>query len=121
MLRLLLSAFFILAGIMHFEKTPAYLSVMPPYIPHPFAAVYVSGLFEVLLGLLVIPVKTRRLAGWGLIVLLLAVFPANIHMALHPELFPRIPVWMLYLRLPVQFMLMIWVKNVLLDPPQTAS
>ena len=76
------------------------------------AMIYISGAFEVLLGLLALPDKTRKLAGWGMIALLGAVFPANLHMALHPEIFPDIPVWGLWARLPFQGVLIFWVWKV---------
>ena len=71
--------------------------------------IYISGILEIFLGLLVIPEKTRKLAGWGLIALLLAVFPANIHLALHPEIFPAIPAWLDWVRLPLQGFFIFWV------------
>ena len=90
-------------------KPGTYLKIMPPYIPAPLLMIYISGVFEILLGLLVIPPKTRKLAGWGLIALLVAVFPANIHLALHPEIFPNVPAWADWARLPLQGLFMFWV------------
>lgn len=101
-LKYFLAVFFIVAGSGHFLKTGAYLKITPPYIPFPLAMVYLSGLAEVALGALILVPKTTRLASWGLVLLLIAVFPANIHMALHPELFPDLPRWGLYARLPLQ-------------------
>ena len=76
--------------------------------------IYISGAFEILLGLLVIPQKTRKLAGWGLIALLIAVFPANLHLALHPDIFPAIPVWADWARLPLQGIFIFWVYKAIL-------
>ena len=98
-----------IAGAGHFVKPGTYLKIMPPYIPAPLLMIYISGVFEILLGLLVIPQKTRKLAGWGLIALLIAVFPANIHLALHPEIFPNIPIWVDWARLPLQGVFVFWV------------
>lgn len=81
-LRWLLAIFFVAAGVNHFRDPETYLGMMPPWLPWPEAANYVSGAAEVIGGIgLLVPV-TRRLAGWGLIALLVAVFPANLHVAL---------------------------------------
>ena len=106
--RLVLGLFFIVAGIGHFLKPAAYLQIMPPYIPFPLAMIYLSGACEALFGLALMIPKTSRLAAWGLILLLLAVFPANIHMALHPDQFSDIPKWILFARLPLQGVLILW-------------
>lgn len=110
--KILLAIFCIVAGILHFLKPAAYLRVMPPYIPFPLMMVYASGLCEAGLGLGLLIPKISRLAGWGLIALLVAVFPANLHMALHPEAFPEIPAWALWARLPLQGVLIFWVYRV---------
>ena len=107
--RAILSVFFIAAGVAHFVKPSLYLTMMPPWIPFPLAAIYVSGVFEILFGALVLPGKTRKLAGWGLIAVLAAVFPANIYVALHPEIFSGIPAWGTWARLPFQAVFMFWV------------
>jgi uncharacterized membrane protein len=105
-----MTVFYVLAGIRHFTHTAFYLQIMPPYIPEPLNMVYLSGAFEILLGLLLLPVMTRRLAAWGLIALLIAVFPANLHMYMNnisPE-GTTIPPWALYARLPLQLLLIYW-------------
>ncbi len=94
---------------MHFVKPGFYLKIMPPYVPYPLAMVYASGFFEVLLGALALPARTRRLAGFGLILLLIAVFPANIHMSANPEIVPGLPAWVFAARLPLQAVFMVWV------------
>ncbi len=86
---LLLAAFFILAGLNHFVNKKFYMSMMPPYLPAHTALVYVSGLFEILGGIGVLFAKTRKWAGYGLIALMVAVFPANIYMAMNPSTFCR--------------------------------
>jgi uncharacterized membrane protein len=83
--------------------------IVPPYLPAPLMLVYVSGAAELLGAVGVLVPGLRPYAGWGLIVLLLAVFPANVHMALHPADFERIPAWALYFRLPLQFVLIGWI------------
>ena len=81
---LLASAVFITAGILHFTKTSFYLKIVPPYIPWHLAMVQISGVCEILGGLgLLIPL-TRRAAAWGLVALLIAVFPANVYMVTDP-------------------------------------
>ena len=105
---LALAAFFFVAGSNHFVNPDFYLGIMPPYLPAPLELVYVSGVFEILGGLAVLVPAFRVQAGWGLILLLLAVYPANLHMAFHPELFPELPAFGLYARLPLQFPLGAW-------------
>jgi len=108
LLKYLMAALFVVAGAAHFIKPGVYLEIMPPYVPYPLAMILISGTAEVLLGLLLVFRKTQRLAAWGLVALLVAVFPANLHMALHPELFPDIPTWSLYARLPLQAVFILW-------------
>ncbi len=100
--------FFVVAGANHFVDTPFYLSIMPPYLPLPYALVIISGVAEIVLGIALLIPKLSRLAAWGLIALLIAVFPANIHMATHPELYATIPPIALWLRLPLQVVLVLW-------------
>lgn len=84
---------------------------MPPYLSAPLALVYLSGLLEVLGGVGVLAPRFRKAAGWGLIALLVAVFPANLYMVAASEPFTAqgIPLWLLYARLPLQFILIAWV------------
>ena len=84
--RVLFAAFFIFAGIRPFTIRDFFIAIVPPYLPWPEALVYISGVSEILLGTLLMFPRTARLAGWGFIALLLAVFPANIHMAMNPDL-----------------------------------
>ena len=112
--RYALALLFVLAGSLHFVHPATYLAIMPPQLPQPLALVYVSGIFEILGGLGLLMPRTRRLAGWGLLALLLAVFPANLHMALiHQQL--GIPAWVAWGRLPLQLPLMWWVWRVMKD------
>jgi uncharacterized membrane protein len=105
--RWFLAFFFIAAGTNHFLHTEIYLELMPPYLPWHIALVYVSGIAEILLGACVLPSITRRMAGWGLIALLIAVFPANIQAALHG--FRSVSSAILWARLPLQLVLIWWV------------
>jgi uncharacterized membrane protein len=99
---------FFIGGITHFALTQFYLRIVPPYIPFPLAAVYVSGAFELIGALAILSRNTRPLAGIGLMALTVLVTPANIYMAQHPGLFPNIPFWMLIARLPLQ-VLLLWL------------
>ena len=72
---------YVVAGVMHFVVPAAYVQVMPPVLPAPLALVYLSGVAEVALGVGVLYPRTRRYAAWGLVALLVAVFPANVYMA----------------------------------------
>ncbi len=116
-----LSAFFIIFGIDHFVNPDFYLSIMPPNLPLKLEAVYISGLFEILGGVGVLVAITRKIAGLGLVALLVAVYPANIYMALNPEAFPDIPLSVLYFRLILQFFFFYWAYSVSrpsFNPPQ---
>jgi len=107
---ILLALFFISAGINHFVNTDLYVAIMPNYLPAHLELVYLSGCFEILGGICVIFSPIRQWAGYGLIALLIAVFPANIYMAMNPENFVElVPVWALTARLPLQFVLIWWV------------
>ena len=99
---------FTAAGANHFYNPDFYVRIMPPYLPWHYALVLISGLSEIVLGIALILPRTSRPAAWGLIALLIAVFPANIYMATHPELYPDLPATGLYLRLPLQGLLVVW-------------
>ena len=107
-LKWIFAAGFVLAGANHFYNTDFYLKIMPPVFPAPLFLIYLSGVFEIVLGALLLVPKLTRLAAYALIALLLAVFPANIYMAQHAELFPEFSATALYLRLPAQIILIIW-------------
>jgi len=109
LLLLALSLFFINVGVDHFINPDFYLNIMPDYLPFHAEAVYLSGFFEILGGIVVLIPKLRALARWGLISLLIAVFPANIYMAMNPNLFPDFSQALLYFRLPLQFVFIFWV------------
>lgn len=97
------AAFWIVAGTMHFVIPRQYEAIVPPRIPRWRKEIVVaSGLAEIAGGVAVLPDGTRRAARWWLLATLVAVYPANIHMALHPEQFPKIPASALWARLPVQ-------------------
>ncbi|MEO7132985.1 MAG: MauE/DoxX family redox-associated membrane protein [Vicinamibacterales bacterium] len=107
-LRWLFGLLFVLAGLNHFRSPGFYVNIMPPYLPWHRELVAISGVAEVALGVMMLFRRWAAPAGWGLIALLVAVFPANVHMTMHPELYPSIPPVMLWLRLPLQGVLIAW-------------
>jgi uncharacterized membrane protein len=111
-LRILLAVFVITAGILHLVTPAPFVRIMPPYLPYHLELVYISGCFEILggIGLLLPPVS--RAAAWGLIALFIAVFPANINMAInhiHLDGIPHSP-FLYWARLPFQLVLIAWAK-----------
>lgn len=103
-----MAAFFAGAGFLHFIIPKFFLRIMPPYIPWHKPIVYLSGLVEIgLAGLLLIP-QYRVWAAWGIIALLVAVFPANLYHYTSGGAGMRIPGWALFLRLPLQIVLVGW-------------
>jgi len=109
-IRFLAGPFFVFAGVMHFTKTRFYVAIMPDYVPAHKEMVYASGVAEIAGGLGLMAPATRKAAGWWLIATLIAVFPANLHMALHPERYKNVPRAGLYARLPFQGVFIAWVR-----------
>jgi uncharacterized membrane protein len=117
-IRRLAGPFFVSAGVMHFVIPRAYRRIMPPYVPAHTAMVYASGVAEIAGGAgLMVPAQRRR-AGWWLIATLLAVFPANLHMALHADEFHKVPGGerALWARLPLQGVFIAWVLAAMRPP-----
>jgi len=106
--RYALAAIFAGAGLLHFIRPATYLHIMPPVLPVPLALVYVSGFFEIAGGLGLLFGATRWWAALGLVLLLVAVFPANVYMAQIADQL-RLPAWAAWGRLPLQALLMWWV------------
>ena len=104
-----LAFLFVGAGLAHFLLTRRYVATVPPYLPAPALLVYVSGVAEIAGGLGLLLPATRRWASWGLIALLVAVFPANVYMLQSHGAGLHVPQWALWLRLPLQGVLMAWV------------
>jgi uncharacterized membrane protein len=118
LIRLLLSALFLFAGVLHLANTNLFLPIMPPFLPFPRLCVQVSGVFEILggIGLLMPQREIQILTGFGLVLLLLAVFPANIYMATNNLRIHGMPTqpWMGWARLPLQPLLILavlWVTR----------
>ena len=109
-----LAGFFTFAGTMHFVIPRSYEAIVPPSLSRRREAVIVSGLAEIAGGTAILHPRGRRFARWWLLGLLLAVFPANMHMAVNPEQvdgldLKRVPRWALWARLPLQPLAMLWV------------
>lgn len=103
---------FLASGVGHFARPGWYLRLMPPYLPWHRGLIFVSGAVELLLGVLLLVPRTGRWAAWGLIALLAAVFPANVHMAVTsataaPAVPEVAPFWA-WARLPLQGALIAW-------------
>lgn len=116
-LRYVLAALFVFAGVGHFTQTAFFVEIVPAYLPAPAALVYVSGVAEIAGGVGLLVPGARRAAAWGLVALLVAVFPANVDMAVNPRPILEAPAWMglddpnllaLWLRLPIQALLLTW-------------
>ena len=100
---------YVVVGVLHFIHEGFFIRIMPPGLPSPALLVAISGFAEILGGGGLLWPPTRRLASYGIVMLLIAVYPANIYMALHPELFADLgPPLALYLRLPMQFVFAAW-------------
>lgn len=104
---LIIALFFMIGGVAHFVVTDVFVVAMPDYLGYHKELVIISGVFEILGAIGILVPQTRLLAGYGLIALIIAVYPANINMALHPEKYNDISALFLYIRLPFQF-LFIW-------------
>ncbi|MDE0882554.1 MAG: hypothetical protein OSB21_08175 [Myxococcota bacterium] len=125
-LRSFIGLFFVAVGVAHFVDPAPFLMIVPPFLPWPLALVLISGFFEIAGGLGLFLKATRRFAAWGLVALLIAVFPANIYMAVsevYIEGMSRQP-WLLWARLPLQFLLaygLLWSAGILPLSRKTAN
>ena len=106
--RILMGFLYITAGTLHFLLMRTYTGIMPDYLPAHRELVLISGAAEIAGGLGILIPQARRPAAWGLILLLIAVMPANIWMAQHPERYSSVPLWVIWLRLPLQLPLIWW-------------
>ena len=108
---------FFIGGIAHFAATDLEASIVPSYIPWPRAAVWISGVVELLGAAALLSLRTRRAAGIGLFLLTIAVTPANVYMMQHADLF-HVPYWALVARLPLQAALLAVIAWCTWQPPQ---
>ncbi len=111
LLTVILAVLMILIGIQHFVDPATFMLIVPDWLPAPRALVLISGFFEIAGGVGLLLLRTRRAASFGLIALYIAVFPANVHMAIHGiQLDPHnpMPEWAMWLRLPMQGLVIAW-------------
>ena len=109
-MKIVLALIFIAAGIGHFLSPGLFVKIMPSFVPPALVspAVYVSGILEIILGTMLLFPITSSIAAWGLMALLIAVFPANVNLAINPGLTPGFPGWLHWARLPLQPVLIWW-------------
>lgn len=126
-LRYVMGAFYVGAGVLHLVLPDLYAQVVPPAFPRPLALVYLSGVAEVVLGVGVLVERTRRVAAWGIVALLVAVFPANVYMATAPVVLEGVPAWasrppeaLTLARLPLQALLVAWAWWYTRPAPESA-
>jgi uncharacterized membrane protein len=103
-----MAALYVAAGLNHFIHPLFYEAIMPPYLPWHAILIFTSGLCEILFACLLLPLYTRRLAAWCIMILLIAVFPANVQMAINYYREPNPLLWIALLRLPLQLLLLWW-------------
>ena len=104
----LMALLYVLAGLNHFRKPRMYERIIPDYLPHPKILNRISGFAEVVFGILLCFEATSSIAAYGIMALLIAVFPANIYMVVNKKAGFGLPLWALWLRLPLQIILLIW-------------
>jgi uncharacterized membrane protein len=107
-LRYVMAAFYVWAGVNHFARPDFYLNLMPAYIPLHTELVYLSGIVEIVLGVLVAIPRTAALAAWGIILMLIAFLPVHVHMLVNNHLYPEAPTSVLWLRFPIQALFILW-------------
>ena len=104
----IMAVLYVAAGVYHFVNPKMYQRIMPSYLPWHISLIYISGVLEIAFGLLLIPESTRPIGAWLVIALLIAVFPANIQMAVSFWQKQKPTLWIAALRLPLQFVLIYW-------------
>ncbi|MGG6242021.1 DoxX family protein [Nodosilinea sp. AN01ver1] len=109
-LRVILAVCMVVAGVLHFVVPQPFIRIVPGFLPAPAALVYISGVIEILLALGLLLPSTRRFSAWGLVLLFIAVYPANLNMAINHIQISGIPDtwWFHAIRLPFQFVLIAW-------------
>ena len=104
----LMAALYLLAGLNHFRNPRLYERIIPEYLPNPKLLNVLSGIAEIVLAIgLVIP-QTSKIAAWGVIALLIAIYPTHFYMLQNPKAHMGLPKWALILRIPLQLLLMYW-------------
>lgn len=119
--RAVLGAVFVAAGAMHFVRPGMYETIVPDYLPAHTALVYASGAAEIAGGVAVLGTRTRRAGGWGLIATMVGVLPAHVHMIQNAGRYPDIPEWALWIRLPLQALIVAVIYRVALRDLRRAA
>jgi len=104
----LMGVLFVLAGANHFRKPKIYERIIPPFIPAQSTMVLLSGVAEMVLGLMLLNKDTQAIAAWGIIIMLVAFIPAHVFMLQDERASLKLPKWVLILRVFLQFALMYW-------------
>lgn len=104
----LMALIYIIAGLNHFRNPRMYIKIIPSYLPNPKLLNRLSGFAEIMLGILLVVPAATNYAAWGIIALLIAIFPANLFMVQDQKASFGLPKWILVLRLPLQILLMAW-------------
>jgi uncharacterized membrane protein len=121
----LMGSMYVVAGALHFVVPELYVQIVPPVFPARLALVYLSGIAEIAVGVGVLLPRTRRLAAWATVALLVAVFPANVYMATHGVVVEGLPgggdpsTLVRWGRLPLQGVLILWAFRYTRPPPGT--
>jgi uncharacterized membrane protein len=105
----ILGIIMVAAGMFHFVRPQLYIRIMPPYFPAHSTLVLLSGIAEMVLGFMLLNPETQQLAAWGIIIMLLLFLTVHIHMLRNEEASMKLPKWVLWLRIPLQFLLIYWV------------
>jgi uncharacterized membrane protein len=114
----LLSGGFLFTGVMHFVRTDAFIAIYPDYLPAAREMVYLSGVIEIIGAIGLLMEKTRDAAAVLLALLVVAVFPANVHMAMNAARFRQFPEWLLWLRLLIQPLIIVWLMMAIRPPEE---
>jgi uncharacterized membrane protein len=104
----LMAFLYMIAGINHFRSPKMYIKIIPDSFPNPKLLNSISGGAEIILGVLLIVPSVTQFAAWGIIALLIAVFPANLFMYQNRKASFGLPKWFLFLRLPLQILFIYW-------------
>jgi uncharacterized membrane protein len=107
----LMAAVYVLAGLNHYAKPGIYKRIIPPYIPKPHLINYIVGILELILGMGLLYEHTRIISAWGIIALLILVFPSNLYMVREKKARLGMPKWLLVMRLPLQLALILWAYS----------